>query len=146
MRWPSRHVNGGAALAVGGTSGFGRLAPELAALAVPVVVNGPIRDDSDAGRNRERDGSLLAALRGRVAVASLAAESPMAHTRPGCDPDPSTLETRKAPDDLDNRPSRGHGGNWWKRAAKAGRRIGRHAKLRGDLTATMDPGARTGRD
>ena len=60
----------GAALAVGGTSGFGRLAPELAALAVPVVV-WPDRDDSGAGRIAA--GRLVATLRGRGAVASLAA-------------------------------------------------------------------------
>ena len=59
----------GAALAVGGTAGFERLAPDLAALAVPVVA-WPDRDDSGAGRIAA--GRLVADLRRRGAVARAA--------------------------------------------------------------------------
>ena len=41
---------------MGGASGFGRLAPDLAALAVPVVV-WPDRDDSGAPRGAARAGA-----------------------------------------------------------------------------------------
>ena len=57
----------GAALAVGGTSGFGRLAPALAALAVPVIA----WPDGDAP-GRIAAAGLVARLRGRGAVARLA--------------------------------------------------------------------------
>ena len=67
--------NGGAALAVGGTSGFGRLAPELAALAVPVAIH---TDGDPAGIVSAR--KLLAALAGRGAVAGII------QYPPGCDP------------------------------------------------------------
>ena len=67
----------GAALAVGGTGGFTALAPELAALAVPVVV-WPDRDDSGAGRIAA--GGLVLDLRARGAAAC------MADVPPGHDP------------------------------------------------------------
>ena len=57
----------GAALAVGGTAGFGRLAPALAALAVPVVA---WPDGDEPGRIAA--GGLVARLRGRGTVARLA--------------------------------------------------------------------------
>ena len=65
----------GAALAVGGTSGFGRLAPDLAALAVPVAIH---TDGDPAGIVSAR--KLLAALAGRGAVAGII------QYPPGCDP------------------------------------------------------------
>ena len=65
----------GAALAVGGTAGFERLAPDLAALAVPVAIH---TDGDPAGIVSAR--KLLAALAGRGAVAGII------QYPPGCDP------------------------------------------------------------
>ena len=111
----------GAALAVGGASGFGRLAPDLAALAVPVVV-WPDRDDSGAGRITA--GRLVATLRGRGAVARLATVPDgrtihrLGGTRitwkrdPGLDPAAMAEEAAKAAEAFDEAKRAALSGDW----------------------------------